>query len=152
MNQIDLFEVTLTLDTNQYASGDLLADTQEIAGACNTISGRAILRSIAVLDEDDQGGALDLLLLRSNTSMGTENGAFAPVDGDAEEILTVIEIASGDYVDFANSQMAMKTEMTGGVGAVLEPASGTSLYVAVVSRDTKTYSAAGIVLKIGLER
>jgi len=152
MDQVDLFEVTLSLDTAEYVAGDLLADTQEIANVFKTVTGRAVLKSFALLDEDDNAGALDVLFLRSNTSMGTENDAFAPDDGDAEEILTVIEVAAADYVDFTNSQMAVKNEQNAGMGVVLEPSSGTSLYVAAVARGTNTYTAAGIVLKVGIKR
>ena len=143
-------EVTLSLDTSAYASGDLLADTQEIPEAIFE-NGTAILQSVALTDFDDQGGALDILILGSNTSMGTENAAFAPSDNDADEILSVISIAAADYIDLANSQFVTKNGADVGLGVVLKASSQTdsSLYVAAVSRDTKTYTASGIKLKLG---
>jgi len=147
----DLVEVTLSLDTSAYASGDVLAATQEVA---SVFSGRrrAWLESLVVLDKDDQGQGLDVVFLRSNAALGTENAAFAPSDAIAEEILGIVEVASGNFYDLTNSQIAIKSAAAGdaGMGVLLEPASGTSLYVGVVSRGTGTYTASGVVLKLGL--
>jgi len=147
----DLLEVTLSLDTNQYAGDDVLADTQEIA---NASPGRnpVILQSIVLLDNDDQAGALDLVFLRSNTSIGTENAALNIADGDADEILTVVPFVSGNYLDLVNSRIAILNGGDAGMGVMLQPTTGESLYIAAISRDTKTYTAAGIELKIGLLR
>jgi len=148
-----LVEVTLSLSTDAYADGDLLADTQEIANACFENS-TCTLQSIRLLDNDDNAGDLDILILRSNQTMGTENSAFAPADAAADEILTVVEFVAADYVDLANSQIAMKNMSNGGMGVKLAPSDNTttSLYVAAVSRDTDTYTAAGIELLLGFMR
>lgn len=150
MTDNDLLEVTLSLDTGIYASGDVLADTQEIASAFSGAGKPAILQSLCLLDKDDQGGALDLVFLRSNTSIGTENAVLNIADADADEILTIVSIAAADYGDLANSQLVTKKADDAGMGVVLEATSGTSLYVAAISRDTKTYTASGIVVKVGL--
>ena len=148
-----IVEVALSLDTGAYADGDLLADTQEIADACFEHS-TCTLQSIRLLDISDQAGALDILILRSNEDMGTENSAFAPSDAAAGEILTAVSFTAGDYVDLANSQMAMKSLGDTGMGVKLAPSDNTkkSLYVAAVSRDAKTYAAAGIELLLGFMR
>lgn len=140
-------EVTLTLDTSQYGDADVLADTQAIANAviANSVSE---LKSVVLIDKDDQAAALDLLFLESNTSIGTENAALAITDAAAGEIVGAIEVAAGDYVDLANSQIVVKTD----VGILMQPTSGTSLYVAAISRGTATYTASGIVLKLGFVR
>jgi hypothetical protein len=139
-------EVTLSLDTSQYADGDVLADTQEIASALRISGGSGILHSVTVLDKDDQGEALDLLLLNASGSIGTENAAVSVSDAVADTIMGVVEVAAGDFVDLVNSQIAAKTNL----GIVLEVASGSSLYVAAISRGTGTYTTAGITLKLGI--
>ncbi len=148
-----IVDVTLSLDTGQYADGDLLADTQEIVKACFENS-TCTLQSIRLLDVSDQGGALDILILRSDEDMGTENSSFAPSDAAAAEILAAVSFSTGDYVDMTNSQMAMKTLGDSGMGVKLAPAdiAATSLWIAAVSRDTKTYAAAGIELLLGFMR
>lgn len=142
-------EVTLSLDTNAYADGDVLAATQEITTAMRVNGGTGVLQSLVVLDWDDQGGALDVLILRTTGSIGAENAAAAPADAVADEILAVVEIVAGDYVDLANSQIAVKDSL----GVVVDAAAASqSLFVAAISRDTKTYTAAGITLKLGFLR
>lgn len=143
----DVIEVTLSLDTSAYADGDVLADTQEVASAVRVAAGTGVIHSLVVLDKDDQAQALDVVFLKTNVSIGTENSAVSVSDTNADEILGVVEVATDDYVDLTNSQIVTKTS----VGIVIEAASGaTSIFVAAISRGTGTYSASGITLKIGI--
>lgn len=147
-DSLKIVDVSLTLDTDAYADGDVLADTQEVASAVPAKGGRAIVESITVLDEDDQGQAFDLLFMEDDTSIGTENAALNIADASARKILGLVSIASGDYADLINSQMAIKTN----VGLVVKALSTSrSLYVAAVSRGTGTYTATGIRIRIGLK-
>ncbi len=150
----EVFEVTLTLDTNAYADGDVLADTQEIANVFSTPGKCVILNSILLLDKDDQAGALDLVFLRNATSLGTENAALNISDANAAEITGVVPFEAADYKDLINSTIAVKGPADTGMGFVLSPneLGGGSLWIGAISRDTKTYSASGILLKIGLLR
>ncbi len=147
-----MVEVTLTLDTSAYAAGDVLADTQEIADALPAAGEAVTLQSLVILDKSDQAQGLDILILRSDTSIGTENVAFSPSDAVSAEILAVVEIAAGEYYDMTNNQLVRKGNSDIGMGMVLEPTSGTSLYIAAVSRGTGTYAADGIVVKLGFSR
>ena len=141
-------EVTLTLDTNIYASGDVLSDTVPVHNALDEEEGTGIIHSIILLDKDDQGGALDLVFFRTNVSLGTKNAAVSISDTNADEIIEVVEIAASDYVDLVNSQIAIKSNL--GVGFQGAPSQGNKIYVAAISRDSKTYSANGITLKISI--
>jgi len=147
-----IFEVTLSLDTNAYADGDVLAATHDIEEVFRCPSGYGYLMGLTVLDKDDQAGALDIVFLRSNVSIGTENAAVSVSDANADEIITVVEFAAADYVDLVGSQIAIKNPSDTGMGVLLVPDGTDSLFVAAISRDTKTYSASGITLKIGLLR
>ena len=150
----EVFEVTLSLDTNAYADGDVLADTQEIANVFNVPGKCVILNSILLLDKDDQAGALDLVFVRNSTSLGTENAALNILDANAAEIIGVVPVAAADYHDFINSQIVVKGPSDEGMGFVLNPNAlgGTSAWIGAISRDTKTYTASGIVLKVGFLR
>lgn len=144
-----ILEVTLSLDTNIYADGDVLADTQEIASALRVSDGLARLRSLVVIDQDDQGVDMDIYLLDGNVSFGTENNAVSIADADALKILARVVIAAADYYDLGGVRVAVKS----GLDAILKAASGTDkLYVAAVSRGTGTYTASGVKLRIGIER
>lgn len=140
-------DVTLTLDTNVYASGDVLAEVQEAANVLRVSGGSAVLHSLQVIDKDYQGQALDVVLFDNiSASLGTENAAVSITDTDAAGILGVVEVASADYVDLTNSQIASKAD----IGLVLEVSSGTSIGVGAISRGTGTYTANGIVLRLGV--
>jgi hypothetical protein len=143
------FDVTLTLDTNIYASNDLLADTQIVAGVCVNSRG-AVLYDMRVIDLNDQGQAMDILFLRSNTSLGTENLAYAPTDAMGLEIIKKVPIYASDFVDQGAYREAQKS-LVDGIGCVLEPlVAGTSIWIAAVCRGgTPTYTANGVHVQFG---
>lgn len=139
-------DVTLSLDTSAYISGDVMADTQVVTNAMRVADGTGILQSIMVIDEDDQGIAFDLVFLSANNTIGTENAAVSMTDAHARDILGVVSIASGDYVDLINSKVASKVNL----GLIVKPATGTrNLYVAAITRGTPTYTASGVRLRLG---
>lgn len=145
----DVLDLTLTLDTAQYASGDVLAAPQELAMVGAVRGGIVELGSIHLLDKDDQAGILDLVFMNATGSLGAENAACAPTDAVAATIIGTVSVASANYVDLANSQCATKTNLKLGLKCAYNTQ---SLWVAAISRDTKTYTAAGITLKLYIKR
>lgn len=143
-----VIDVTLSLDTSIYASGDVLADTQAVAGAGRANDMGGVLQSLTIIDKDDQGAALDVWLLSANQSMGSENSAPSISDANAANILGRISVGTGDYYDLGGVRVAAIQ----GLGIPYIPVSGgTSLYVAVVNgAGTPTYTASGVVLRFGL--
>lgn len=141
-----IVQVTLSLDTSAYADGDVLAATQEVASAAATSGGTCVLQGVTVLDKDDQGEEMDVYVLSANVAMGTENAAASITDANAAKIQAIIPVYGVHYFDAGGCQLASLTPGDAGIGAVLSPDTGTSLYVAVVSRGTGTYTASGVVL------
>lgn len=139
-------EVTLSTDTNIYASGDVLADFQEITGFFRVAGDTATIHSVTVIDEDDQGTALDLYVSRTGGTLGTENAAISISDANAREVQVLAIVAAGDFVDTINNRIATKIINPGlpvGGGA------STSLWIgAVVRSGTPTYTATGLKLRI----
>lgn len=145
----DLISVTLSLDTSAYASGDLIAEAQEVAGALRTSGGAAKLVSLMVIDEDDQGVAIDVYLSSAATTWGSENSAPTISDAAARSIQAVIPVASADYKDLGGVKVANIKN----IDCIVEGAASTSLYVAVVSNgSTPTYTASGVKLVFGFEQ
>ena len=145
----DVLDLTLSLDTNIYADGDVLADTQSLASFFRVAGGVTLLESVHVLDEDDQGIAFDLIFLNASTSLGTENSAPNISDANARNIIGRVPVATGDYTDIGTSRVAT----VGALNRVLKAASdSTTIYVAAISRGTGTYTAAGIRLKFGIKQ
>lgn len=141
-------DVTLTLDTSAYASGDVLADTQVVTNAMRANDLGGILQSVTVIDQDDQKAAFDIYFLSANVSMGTENSAPSISDANALEILGApIQIAVSDYKDLGGVSIAGKDA----IGKIVKPATGTrNLYVAVVNgTGAPTYTASGVKLRLG---
>lgn len=145
--ELRFVEVTLSVDTAIYAADDVLADTQVVTGALKFTDGVAELRSVQLLDEDDQGVALDLVFLDGNVSLGTENAAPSITDANARNILGLVSIATGDYKDLGGCRIASLRN----VGLLVKAASGTrNIYVAAITRGgTPTYTAAGLKLRLG---
>lgn len=140
-------DLTLSLDTSAYADGDVLAATQEVASVTRENGGPALLESINLLDEDDNGTALDLVFFDANVALGTENSAPNISDANARNILGIVSIATGDYVDLGGARVALKRDL----GLILKAASGSrSIYVAAITRGgTPTYTASGIKIRFG---
>jgi hypothetical protein len=144
----DTITITCSLDTNAYADGDVLFDTQEIANAVRNNGDTCILQSVHVLDKADQGVDFELVFLNAATSLGTENAAISIADADAEDIIGHFAFTN-DYVDLINSQIRCE----GGIGLPLKAgAATTSLYVAGISKGTGTYGASDILITFGFLR
>jgi len=139
-------EVTLSLDTSIYASGDVLAAPQEIANFFPRQGGTGVIQSIQVLDKDDQGVAMDLVFMNATGSLGAENAAVGPTDAVADTIVGIVVVATGDYVDLVNSKLAVKANV-----GLLVGSSTQSLFVGAITRGgTPTHTASGVTLKIGV--
>lgn len=142
-------DVTLTLDTSAYASGDVLADTQIVNSPFRGNDLGGVLVSLTVIDKDDQKAAFDVYFLDQNVTMGTENAAPSISDTNATAIMgPPIAIGTGDYKDLGGVSIAGVDN----IGKALRPASGTDdFYVAVVNgTGTPTYTVNGVVLRFGI--
>lgn len=134
-------DVTFSLDTNIYASGDLLAESQVIAACMRVDDSTGVLSGFSLHDEDDQGIEMDVVLLSANASLGTENAAVSITDANAREILGIINVASTDWKDLGGVKVATKLN----VNQPIKPATGTDdIYVALITRGTPTHTASGI--------
>lgn len=139
-------DVTLSLDTAIYADGDVLAATQVVSNGVRVDDEPGLLQTIVVVDEDDQGIALDLVFLSANTSIGTENAAVSISDAGARDICGIVSVSAGYFMDLGGVRVATLTA----VGLPIKPATGTNdFYIAAISRGTGTYTASGIKLRLG---
>jgi len=144
------FSLTLSLDTVAYASGDVLADTQQANAFFNYTDGGGTIESITVIDEDDQGAAFDIYFFNSNVSLGTENGAPNISDANARSCVGFYSVATADYKDLGGVKIASYKN----VGLAVKAVSGTDdLYIGVVNgAGTPTYTASGIKLVFGIKQ
>jgi hypothetical protein len=145
----NVVSVTLSTDTAAYASGDLIADTQQIDAFFRVADGTGVINSINIIDEDAQGVALYIIFMSTSTSLGTENSA--PNISDAN--LTagfqgIVAVATTDYVTVSGTKVATIKN----IGLPVKAASGTDdLYIAVLNATgTPTFTAAGLEMRIGV--
>lgn len=138
--QAKRYEVDLVIDTSQYASGDVLSDrvavelvSEDTAEALGVIRGEIL--GAVLLDKDDEGGALDLVFLDADVSLGTVNNAVSITDTNAERVLGIVPVTS--YEDLGGCKLARPDFAP----IYFEVAEG-KLYVGAISKDTKTYTAA----------
>lgn len=147
---VDLAAATLvfSLDTSAYASGDLVADTQEITGFFRDPNSLVEIVSVTLIDQDDQtASAYTIVFMNTSTSLGTENSA--PSISDPNLLLgspRQLPIASGDWVDWGTAKVATVRS----VGLALKGGGvNTSIYVGIINgAGTPTFTAAGLKIEI----
>ena len=133
--------ITFSLDTNIYADGDVLADTQVLAACLRVNDGTGVILDAIFNDEDDQGIAFDVLILNANTSIGTENSAPNISDANARTIIGRFPVTTLDWYDLGGVRIANIPN----IGIGVKGATGADdIYIALVSRGAGTYSASGI--------
>ena len=139
--------LTLSLDTSAYASGDLLADTQEIALAVGSNGGKALLQSIQLLDESNQGVAFTMHFMAAATSFGTENVAPSISAAAMRDAIAIVDIGVGDWRAVGST---CKVANLKNIGAGIKASAGNrSVYVAVVNGSgTPTFAASALQLRM----
>lgn len=145
--QTKILSLTPVLDTDAYAAGDVLFVTTALtlapaSGPAGEVKGRVV--QVTLLDKDDQGATLDLVVLRSNVALGTINAAPSISDADAEAVVALVPVL--DWTDLGGCRVAR---------AVFDPVEftvpGTALYLAAITRGTPTHTASGLVLQVAVQ-
>lgn len=146
-NAVRVKPIIFTLDTNAYADGDVLAETQELASAFADTDGTGLLQTITLNDKDDQGIALTVVVMDANRTLGTENAAVSMSDAHGDDILATVPVTASEWVDMGGFKTVTLRNLAIPVKAV---SGGTSLYVGLVARGAGTFSAAGITGRFGI--
>lgn len=143
-------EVTAVADTLAYANGDVLTDTMTLAGALRAAGAYSRLRSITILDEDDQTAySMNLVFFKATQSLGTKNSAPNISDANARDIIGQIAIATGDALDVGGAKVYCKTN----VDLLLYATAGADVFCsAMVNTGTPTHTASGLKFKFGIEQ
>jgi hypothetical protein len=141
--------ITMSTDTGAYASGDLIADTQQYDAFFRVANGTGVINTITVTEKDAQGAAIYIIIHRTSTSMGTENSA--PNISDANlvaGIQHIIAVATSDYVTVSGTKIATLRNL----GLPVTAVSGTDdLYISILnSTGTPTYASGEIQLGFGV--
>lgn len=133
-----------------YATGEVLGTTSPIK--CEVVRGKGvgsgILQSVIIKDLSAQSGILDVIIFDANptATIFTDNTALDVNDADIDKIIGVVSIVAADYAVFADSVVATKT----GIGLPLLALTSDSIYIALVSRDAKTYVNNELSISLGI--
>lgn len=150
---LNIIDVDLVVNTAQYADADLLSDKVEVEGVFNPNHHTALIQSLHILDDGDQGAALDILFFTASATLGTINAALNASDGVLSKLVGVVEVAAGDYVDLINAQYAIPQFNPFVIRADDSDKTEQSLWIAAVSRGTPTYTGTDdLHVRIGLLR
>jgi hypothetical protein len=142
-------DVTLVVDTAIYASGDVLAITAPVSGALRDNDTPMILQTVTMIDEGDQGVAMDVYFLDANVSFGALNAAAAPTDTAVRSVMAKLPVAAADWKDLGGARVATYNNLN----MPLKPAAGgRDIYVVVVNgTGTPTFTAASdLKMRLGL--
>lgn len=145
---VEYVTATPVLDTVAYASGDVMwTASVALTNLLRVAGGKGLLRSITIIDEDDQGIALDLVFLKTNVSLGTVNGVPSISDANLREVCAQVSIAAGDYIDYGGARVAHKS----GLSSIVTATASRDVYLAGITRGAPTHTASGLKISIGIE-
>ena len=152
LNKMDVDVITKTVvsTTNACSDAEVIFQGDEIENAVATSGGTCILQSIGLLDDDNRGGAIDLVFFDSDVELddSDDGTVIDAADGTIPDaILGVVQISN--YFD----GVLWKYGHRENIGLVLKAAEGSrSIYVAGVNRSggSLTWTASGIRLKLGI--
>jgi hypothetical protein len=133
------YEVNLVIDTAAYGTGEVLSDRVEIVLSPALPGGlpvRGEIIGLTLLDKDDEGAQLDLVVLDANVSLGTINSAPNISDTDAQAVVAVIPVTS--YSDLGGCKVARPSFDP----VPFETATGKIYIGAINGAGTPTYASA----------
>lgn len=141
--------ITPSCEATSLDANDVIFATEEIPQFFRRNGGVVKLDSVVVLDLNDQGTAIDLVFLKTNVALGTEDAAISITDADAAEIIGTVSIAAADFDD----QIANRSATLHNVGLIMQAdGSQSSVFIAGVTRSgTPTYGATGLTIKLSVE-
>lgn len=144
-------DTQLVTDTAIYATGDVLVATVAIpviqaipAGAV-----RANIVQVALIDKDAQSGLMDIVFFDQNVSLGTINAPISISDANAQALVQSVPVTTyttltAGGVSSANIVLATPIFFQTMPGSP-------NLFVGIISRDAKTYTASGLFLRLSIQ-
>lgn len=153
-NIIKLTGAQIGVDGATYASGDVLGDkcpieVKDILHSTTEGYGSGIIQSVITGDLSNQSGAYDIIFFDAlPVTVFTDNAACDIADADIPKIIAIVPIVAGDYFSFVDNSVGVTSNIAKPIQSLA--GTGTTLWIALVSRDTKTYVADELSINIGI--
>ena len=146
--KVDTIALEPGTTTNACSDAEIIFANETLTDAVGVKGGSAIIQSIVLIDDDDHGGAVDLIFHSVSGIFGTEGAAISSTDVTLlRSIKAVVTVST--YMDGVNWMIGHKEN----IGAIVSAEStSTDLYVTCINRSggALTYSADGLYLIVNL--
>ena len=154
-----IIDVTPTLDTSEYASGDALLNHVEIPNAVIGNGGVSELINITVNSKKASATGMTVILMQSAQSMESANTAMdiTAVEGTAANFLGHVDFGASSSFDMGNYIISMATGNTQTKTRTLPmliqaDAGSTSIYFTVIILGTVTYADGDLTFRFHLKQ
>lgn len=126
---------TPTITAGAYAANDAVGGELTFTDALRESGGSGVILDVVITDKAKQNAALKLVLFSQTFTETADNAAMTVTDADLVSCLGVIDIAAGDYDDFADNSVATVTGVNLGVVA----SGSANLFGQLYTTGTPTY-------------
>jgi hypothetical protein len=140
----------LVTDTNAYATGDVLVATVAVpvlSTTQNVKNLRLRIDQISIIDKDANAGAFDVVIMDANVSLGTVNAAVSISDANALSVVKTIPVSASNYTVLKSADNAIANIE---FNPIYVTSTDRNLYIGLISRDSKTYTASALYLRMGV--
>ena len=128
--------ITPTVDTNIYASGDVIDGIQTLIGIG---ASHRFLTHIVIVDKDGEKAPITFHFFNAlPTGTYTDNAALAIDSADYSKWIGSVEVLASDYLDVGSDAIAQKEP----INLEINPTANDNLYVIPENGGTPTYAAA----------
>lgn len=125
-----------TITAGAYSAGDAVGGKMTFPSA--TASRKtAVLSTVVIVDEADQGAALDLVCFNQSFTATSDNVALAISDADAQNLIAWVSIGASDYVDVGGAKVAVIAN----IGQLVTTSGGRDIHCQMKTTGTPTYAA-----------
>ena len=129
-----VLEVEITPANTAYHANDVVGGLIELGPLAVNASGGIVINGLALVDEDNEGAALDVHLFSAAPAAIADHAAFAPTYADLKKRVRKVAIAANDYETINSLKVVYKEDLND-----LIPAG--RVWVYVVATATPTYAA-----------
>ena len=126
-----------TITAGAYSANDAVGGLLTFANAARVSGGGGIVKSLIILDDEGQDAELELWLFSVTFTAMADNDAWAPSEGDMENLVGIVTTTDGAYFQAAaGARSAARVE-----ASQRYDLTATSLFGQLVTRGTPTYAA-----------
>jgi len=159
LSDYKIIDVTPTLSTAEYASGDALFNHIEIPNAVLGNNGCAELINITVNSKKAAATGMTVILMQSSQSMDSVNDPMdiTAVEGTAANFLGHVDFGASSSFDMGNYIISMPTSnsqtKTNTLPMLIQADAGsTSIYFTVVILGTVTYADGDLTFRFHIKQ